>query len=186
MKNDWKKKINKSNTSSPQKSISNSLKFLYFSHLNHFKNNWYTSIQNYWRFFQYTITFSRYLLRFSFSFDSITCQIFTCLKILSQNHQSIVVVVKKQYLKIFAIRLISMRRKRERVITVEARCDRCDAGHGNHTMLVIEPSNRIARAHSRESASYKHTDLQPENNIFPNANKRMLRFVIASNTRNIS
>lgn len=63
-----------------------------------------------------------------------------------------------------------MRRKREVVITVEARCDRCDAGHGNHTMLVIEPSNRIARAHSRESASYKHTDLRPENNIFPNVN----------------
>ena len=53
-------------------------------------------------------------------------------------------------------------RERERVITLEARCDRCDAGHGNHTMLVIEPSNRVARAYRCESASYKHTDLWPE------------------------
>ena len=59
------------------------------------------------------------------------------------------------------------KRERERVITLETRCDRCDAGHGNHTMLVIEPSNRVARAHHRESASYKHTDLRPENNIPP-------------------
>lgn len=50
---------------------------------------------------------------------------------------------------------------KERVITLEARCDRWDAGHGNHTMLVIEPSNRVARAHHCESASYKHTDLWP-------------------------
>lgn len=58
-------------------------------------------------------------------------------------------------------------REKEIVITLETRCDRCDAGHGNHTMLVIEPSNRVARAHRRESASYKHTDLRPENNIPP-------------------
>lgn len=100
--------------------------FFYSSHLNQFKN-WYTSIQNHWRSFQYTITFSRYFLIYknhpfktmlcfdfhSFFIHLITCQIFTCLKILLQNHGDSQETVSK----VFAIRLISMRRKREGVIT---------------------------------------------------------------------
>lgn len=102
----------------------------------------------------------------SFFIHLITCQIFTCLKILLQNHGDSQETVSK----VFAIRLISMRRKREGVITGGSAMWSMRRGSRDHTMLVIEPSNRIARAHSRESASYKHTDLRPENNIFPNAN----------------
>lgn len=38
------------------------------------------------------------------------------------------------------------------MITLRAVCDRCDAGHENHTMLVIELSNHVARIQPDTSA----------------------------------